>query len=54
MSYDPEDYEHYEEWCNRDPELAHMSLEEFDEMRCIEDYGDNFSIDDDDDSYDNY
>lgn len=34
-----EDYEFYDEWLNRDMELENMSLEEYDELRCIEEYG---------------
>ena len=34
-----EDYEFYDEWLNRDMELEHMSLEEYNELRCMEDYG---------------
>lgn len=37
--FDPEDYEFYEEWCDRDDECHSMSLEDYDEARCIEEYG---------------
>jgi len=38
-SYLCDKYEYFEEWLNRDPELRDMSLEEYDEMRRIQDYG---------------
>lgn len=44
-----EDYEFYDEWLNRDMELEGMSLEEYNESRCIEEYG---STDEDLDSGD--
>ena len=53
--YDPRDeYEYYDEWLNRDPEEDHISLDEFEEMRSIEDYGEGSCFDDDDDSNDPY
>ncbi|MES5837851.1 hypothetical protein [Bacillus cereus group sp. MG11] len=40
MANDPRDeYEFYDEWCNRDGELKHMSLPEYNHMRCVQDYG---------------
>lgn len=36
---DPEDYEYYEEWKERDYELEDISLEEYDNMRCMDEYG---------------
>lgn len=36
---DSEEYEYYEEWLDRAPEYDSMSLEEFNDMRCIQDYG---------------
>ena len=44
----PEDSEYFEEWENRDPELSHMSLEDYDYMRSCEDYGYDNDYDDDD------
>lgn len=50
-----EDYEFYDDWCNRDDEEYNIELDEYDEMRCVEEYGDSdCSIDDDDDSFDPY
>ena len=51
---DPEDYEFYEEWLDRDEQ--DISLEDYNEMRCIEEYGDDNSdyYDEDDDSDDWY
>lgn len=51
---EPEDYEFYEEWLNRDNDEYNISLDDYDEMRCIEEYGDSFHFDDDDDSNDPY
>lgn len=51
----PEDYEFYDDWCNRDNEEYNIGLDEYDDMRCVEEYGDpDCSIDDDDDSFDPY
>lgn len=44
-----DEFEHYDEWIDRDPELEHMSLEEYDFDRCVETYG---STDEDLDSGD--
>ena len=51
---DPEDYEFYEEWLDRDEQ--DISLEDYNEMRCIEEYGDDNSdyYDEDDDSDNRY
>lgn len=50
-----EDYEFYEDWCNRDEDEYNISLEDYDEMRRVEEYGDpDCDIDDDDDSFDPY
>ncbi|MBQ2823216.1 MAG: hypothetical protein IJF18_01395 [Oscillospiraceae bacterium] len=50
-----DEYEYYDEWLQRDPELYDMSLDEYEEMRCMEDYGDDtYDSDYDDDSYDPY
>ena len=46
----PEDFEFFEEWQNRDEEEYGISLEDYNEMRCIEMYGDENYFDDDDDS----
>lgn len=48
------DYEFYNDWSNRDGDEYDISLEDYNEMRCIEEYGDDFSFDDDDDSNDPY
>ncbi len=47
-------YEFYKEWLNRDDELRHMSLEDFDWNRRVEEYGlsDDEMIDFDDYDYD--
>lgn len=51
--HDPrDDYEFYDEWENRSDEDRNLSLDEYEEQRCIEEYGDDFDYDDDDDSYD--
>lgn len=39
INMNDEDYEFYDEWLNRDMELEDMSLEEYNESRCIEEYG---------------
>lgn len=53
--YDPRnDYEFYDEWRNRDAEDRNLSLDEYEELRCIEEYGDDSYYDDDDDSNDRY
>ena len=53
---DPEDYEFYEEWLDRDDDEQDISLEDCNEMRCIEEYGDDNSdyYDEDDDSDNRY
>lgn len=48
-----DDYEFYEDWCNRDDDEYNIGLEDYNEMRCIEEYGDD-SYYDDDDSNDPY
>ena len=52
--WDPDDYEFYDEWVNRSDDEQDISLERYDEMRCIEEYGDSNYFDDDDDSNDQY
>lgn len=53
--YNPRDeYEYYDEWLNRDDEDRNISLDEYEEMRSCEDYGDDRYFDDDDDSNDRY
>ena len=53
--YEPRDeYEYYDEWLNRDDEDRNISLDEYEEMRSSEDYGDDRYFDDDDDSNDRY
>lgn len=42
---DYDTYEYAEEWLQRDPELSHMSLEQYNELRCIEDYSTYFDSD---------
>lgn len=49
-----DDYNYIDEWNNRDDELENMSLDDYEEMRSIEDYGDDSYFDDDDDSNDRY
>jgi len=39
MCKDEDEYEFYDEWVNREPELGDMSLEDYNESRCIESYG---------------
>lgn len=53
---DPKDeYNYFDEWCNRDDDERNISLDEYEEMRSIEDYGDDScDSDDDDDSDDKY
>lgn len=52
---DPRDeYEFYEDWLNRDGDENGIGLEEYNEMRCIEEYGDENYLDEDDDSNDPY
>ena len=46
-----DEYEYYDEWKNRDPELKNMSLYEFDESMRVSDYG---LTDEDMDSGDDY
>ena len=41
-------------WLNRSDEEQDISLERYDEMRCIEEHGSDYSFDDDDDSNDPY
>lgn len=48
----PEDSEYYEEWLDRDEDERSISFDDYEEMRSAEDYGSDYSIDDDDDSYD--
>ena len=53
--YDPrDDYSYFDEWQNRDDEDRNISLDDYEEMRAIEDYGDERYFDDDDDSDDRY
>jgi len=54
MARHDEDYEFYDDWLNRDEDEYSISLEDYNEMRCIEEYGSDFCYDDDDDSYDPY
>lgn len=49
------EYEFYDDWCNRDNEEYDIGLDEYNEMRCVEEYGDPDSfVDDNDDSDDPY
>lgn len=34
-----DEYEYYDEWLDRDSELSDMSLEDYNESRCQDDYG---------------
>lgn len=45
-----DEYNYYDEWLDRDDEEQDISLDEYEEMRSIEDYGDDSYFDDDDDS----
>ncbi len=45
-----DEYEYYDEWVNRDDELRDMSLEDYNQSRCVEDYG---MTDEESDSGDN-
>ena len=49
-----EDYEFYDDWCNRDGDEYDISLDDYNDMRCVEEYGDDSYYDDDDDSDDPY
>ena len=49
-----DEYNCYDEWLDRDDEEQDISLDEYEEMRSIEDYGDDSYFDDDDDSNDPY
>jgi len=52
---DPRDeYEFYDEWLNRDDDESSIGLEEYNDMRCIEEYGEDNYFDEDDDSNDKY
>ena len=48
------EYEFYEDWLNRDGDENSIGLEEYNEMRCIEEYGDENYFAEDDDSNDPY
>ncbi|BBF41623.1 hypothetical protein lbkm_0303 [Lachnospiraceae bacterium KM106-2] len=39
MIFSAEDSEYYDEWLNRDTDIADMSLEEYDYLRTVEEYG---------------
>lgn len=39
MGKNTDDYEFAEEWENRDEELRDISLEDYNESRCVEEYG---------------
>ena len=52
--YLKEEYEFYDEWKNRPDEEAHISLDDYNDMRCAETYGDPSPFADDDDSNDKY
>jgi len=43
-----DEYNYYDEWLERDDEEQDISLDEYEEMRSIEDYGDDSYFDDDD------
>ena len=52
---DPRDeYEFYDEWLNRSEEEHSIDLEDYNDMRCIEEYGEEKYYDEDDDSDDPY
>lgn len=49
-----EEYEYFDDYMENRDELGGMSLEEYDEARCIQDYGateEELGCDDDDDDY---
>lgn len=47
-----EDYEFYDDWANRDDDESSISLEDYNDMRCAEEYGSDYSFDNDDESND--
>ena len=49
-----DDYQYYDDWKNRSDEERNITLDEYEEMRSIEDYGSDRDHDDDDDSFDCY
>lgn len=49
-----DEYNYYDEWLNRSNEEQNIRLDEYEEKRSIEDYGDDSYFDDDDDSNDSY
>lgn len=49
-----DEYEFYDEWLNRDDDESSIGLEEYNDMRCIEEYGEDNYFDEDDDSNDKY
>jgi hypothetical protein len=49
-----DEYDYYDEWLGRDDEERNISLDEYDEMRSCEDYGDDRFFDDDDNSNDRH
>lgn len=49
-----DEYEFYEEWCNRSDDEYNIGLEDYNDMRCAEEYGDDNYYDYDDDSNDSY
>jgi len=51
---DPLDYEFFDDWNNRSDDEYDISLDDYNEMRCCEEYGDDSYFDDDDDSNDPY
>lgn len=49
--------EFFDEWENRDPELRFMSPEEYNELRCIEEYGwtkEDMDTGDEDETWENW
>ena len=49
-----DDYEFFDDWCNRDDDEHDISLDDYNDMRCEEEYGDDSYYDSDDDSNDPY
>ncbi|MEG0295165.1 MAG: hypothetical protein RR620_00520 [Clostridium sp.] len=51
MNFDPNDHEYYDDWITRDEELSDISLEDYNDMPCVDDYSSTNDIIDDDDNW---
>lgn len=51
MNFDPNDHEYYDDWITKDEELSDISLEDYNDMPCIDDYSVTNDIIDDDDNW---